>query len=385
MTILKSLSRLMIILTISVGANYTYAQTEARSMNVITTGVPFLNISPDARAGGMGDVGVASTPDVNSIFWNPAKYAFIESDAGLSTSYAPWLRNVADDMGLGTVSGFMKLDDRSAIGGSLRFFSLGNIQFTDERGENLGDFSPNELALDGCYSRQLSPHLSLAVAGRYIRSQLTGDNLPAEQQAVPASSYATDVALYYWKDLNLSDMDGRFSFGVNISNMGAKISYIESASTDEFKDFIPTNLRFGPSLTLDIDDYNSISFHFDVNKLLVPSPQLDKENAKYSEDVNVVTGIIQSFYDAPGGFNEELQEYNLAGGIEYWYDKMFAIRGGYFNEVAYKGDRKYFSLGTSLRYNVFNLDMSYLIPAGTTEHPLKGTVRFTLSFFFNDL
>ncbi len=389
MQTLKNLCKLLVVLALTLGVNVSFAQNEnPTGLNVITTGVPFLNISPDARGGGMGDVGVASSPDINSMFWNPAKYSFMESQAGISISYAPWLRQIADDMGLGTVSGFLKLDDRQVVAASLRYFTLGEINFTDNEGNPNGSFSPNEMALDACYSRQLSPSLSLAVSGRYIRSQLTGRAAgnTSDIEYSAASSYATDVAMFYTKGLNLPTMDGQFSFGVNISNIGAKISYVASAIDDQYKDFLPTNLRFGPSVKLDIDDYNSIAFNFDVNKLLVPSPQWeDTQEARDLEKVNVVTGIFQSFYDAPGGFNEELQEYNLAGGVEYWYDNVFAIRGGYYNEVAYKGNRKFFTMGAGLKYNVFNLDMSYLIPSGTSQHPLKSTIRFTLSFEFDNL
>jgi hypothetical protein len=284
--------------------------------NTITTAVPFLLIAPDARAGAMGDVGVASTPDANSMHWNPAKYAFMESKAGFSAAYSPWLRAIVSDINLAYVAGYYKIDDVQTIAASLLYFTLGDITFTDIQGSTIGNYRPNEFAISGTYSRKFSENWSGAVAARYIHSNLTQGVSVAGQATKPGQSVAADVSVYHQRELNWRDFDyAEFAFGVNISNIGAKISYSD-ATTDS--DFIPTNLRFGPRLTLDLDEYNRLSFTLDVNKLLVPTPPVyeldDSGNPVYDEnnnrvieagkdpDVNVVQGILQSWYDAPGGF-----------------------------------------------------------------------------------
>ena len=353
-------------------------------LNTITTGVPFLMISPDARGGAMGDVGVATEPDANSMFWNPAKYAFIEKENGLSIGYSPWLRELVDDIGLSNLVFYQRLDDQQVIGATLRYFSLGEIQFTDNNGDPLGTYQPNEFAIDGTYARKLSDKLSLAVAGRFIYSNLTLGQSAGGQDTRPGTSIAADIGLYYENDMDFGRTDGVFSFGVNISNIGAKISY----TTDVEQDFIPTNLRLGPAVKLELDSYNEISFGLDINKLLVPTPpeyaedDQDEIIAGMDNDVSVITGIFQSFYDAPGGFNEELREISFAFGTEYWYDDTFALRGGYFYEDPTKGNRKYFTMGAGLKYNVFALDFSYLIPTGQ-KSPLDNTLRFSLFFDFD--
>lgn len=354
-------------------------------LNTITTGVPFLMISPDARGGSLGDVGAATTPDANSMFWNPAKYAFVEKDMGLTIGYSPWLRQLVDDIGLSNLAFYRRLDKQQVIAFSLRYFSLGEIQFTNNEGQPTGNFSPNEFALDAAYSRKLSDNLSLAVAGRFIYSNLTGGRYADNAETNPGSSYAADIGLYYQNELDVGRTDGTFAFGVDISNIGAKISY---TPTDVEKDFIPTNLRLGPSVNLELDSYNEISFSLDMNKLLVPTPPIYVEGSNQTEiesgmdnDVSVITGIFQSFYDAPGGFNEELREISFAFGTEYWYDETFALRAGYFYEDPTKGNRNYFTMGAGLKYNVFALDFSYLIPTGQ-KSPLDNTLRFSLFFDF---
>ncbi|MEA3505075.1 MAG: type IX secretion system outer membrane channel protein PorV, partial [Bacteroidota bacterium] len=250
---------------------FASAGVKAQDMNVITTGVPFLMISPDARGGSMGDVGVASTPTINSMFWNPAKYAFIEGDMGVGISYSPWLRELVDDMGLSQVNFFTRLDDRQVVAASLRYFSLGDINFTGPDGEELGTYSPNQFAIDLAYSRKLTDKLSLAVTGKFIYSNLT---LGQGEGTRAGTSVAADVAMYYTTPLNLSSLDADFAFGVNISNIGSKISYTNNVD----KDFIPTNLRLGPSLNLKLDAYNEIAFNLDFNKLLVPTPPIMKDD-----------------------------------------------------------------------------------------------------------
>lgn len=371
--------------------NVAYSQDTPNYLgqtNTITTAVPFLLIAPDARSGAMGDVGVSSTPDASSMHWNPAKYAFIESKAGFSASYSPWLRAIVSDINLAYVAGYYRLDDKSTIAGSLLYFTLGDITFTDIQGSTIGNYRPNEFSIDGTYSRKFSDTWSGAVAARYINSNLTQGVTVAGQATKPGQSVAADIAVYHQRELNWRDFEyAEFAFGINISNIGTKISY--SDATTE-KDFIPTNLRFGPRLTLDLDDYNRLSFMIDVNKLLVPTPPIydstgntQPENiiAGMDPNVSVVEGMIQSWYDAPDGFEEEMREFYFATGVEYWYNKVFAVRGGFFYEDKLKGNRKYFTLGAGLKYNVFGLDFSYLIPL-EQQNPLENTLRFTLTFDF---
>lgn len=360
-----------------------------QELNTITTAVPFLMIAPDARSGAMGDAGVSSTPDAVSMHWNPAKYAFIEKDMGFSVSYSPWLRALVSDINLAYLAGYKRLDDRQTIAGSLLYFSLGDITFTDIQGEVIGNYKPNEFSIDLTYSRKLGPVWSGAVSLRYIYSNLTQGQYVAGAATHAGHSMATDVAFYYTKEINIKNMDNAWiNLGINISNIGAKISYSDDNTE---KDFIPTNLRFGPSLTIDFNEYNRFSFMIDVNKLLVPTPPIyDTVDGEWTivegmdPDVGVVKGMYQSFYDAPGGFNEEMREFSFAIGTEYWYDKQFAIRGGFFWEDKTKGNRKYFTLGAGLRYNVFGLDFSYLIPTDQ-KNPLENTLRFTLSLDFDAL
>nr|NQU88985.1 type IX secretion system outer membrane channel protein PorV [Bacteroidota bacterium] len=352
--------------------------------NTITTAVPFLLIAPDARGGSMGDAGVSATPDANSMHYNPAKYAFIESKVGFSAAYSPWLRALVNDINLAYVAGYYKLDDMQAVAASLRFFSLGDITFTDYAGYTIGNFRPNEFAIDGTYSRKFSETWSGAVAGRFIYSDLTLGQFVSGVETKAGTSAAADIAVYHQRELNWRNFEyAEFSFGAMISNIGTKISY--SDATTE-KDFIPTNLRFGPRLTMDLDNYNRLSFTLDINKLLVPTPpyydSLGKIVKGMDTDVSVVEGMIQSWYDAPDGFEEEMREFYFSTGVEYWYNKVFAIRGGFFYEDKYKGNRKYFTLGAGLKYNVFGLDFSYLIPL-EQQNPMENTLRFTLLFDFD--
>ncbi len=360
-----------------------------KQVNTITTAVPFLLIAPDARGGAMGDAGVATTPDAVSMHYNPAKYAFMESKTGFSAGYSPWMRALVNDINLAYVAGYYKLDDKQVVAASLRYFSLGDITFTDDAGNEIGNFRPNEFAIDGTYSRKFSKTWSGAVAGRFVFSDLTQGQSVQGVQTKPGTSVAADVAVYHQHELNWRNFEfAEFAFGANISNIGSKISY--SDATTE-KDFIPTNLRFGPRLTLDFDDYNRISFTFDIEKLLVPTPpEYDStgktlpENIIDGKDPNVspVEGMVQSWYDAPAGFPEEMREFYFATGVEYWYNKVFALRGGFFYEDATKGNRQYFTLGAGLKYNVFGLDFSYLIPLAQ-QNPMENTLRFTLLFDFD--
>ncbi|MFH1296398.1 MAG: type IX secretion system outer membrane channel protein PorV [Bacteroidota bacterium] len=370
--------------------NYTFGQDEQKP-NVITTAVPFLMIAPDARSGGMGDIGVSTTPDAYSLYWNPAKYAFVEKDFGAGIGYVPWLRGLVNDIGLASVSGYKRFGDKQAIALSLRFFSMGEVMFTNDVGQELGAVKPNEWAVDATYARKFTRTLSGAVAFRFIYSNLVPVDY-TKGDVRPGMSGAADVALYYHKELEIKGLSGAWiDFGFNISNIGAKISY-SSAST--LRDFIPTNLRIGPSFTMDIDDYNRLSFAIDLNKLLVPTPPIYSDSTApdgkriilkgMDPDVSVAQGMIQSFYDAPYGFKEELEEINVVIAAEYWYNKLFAIRAGYFWESKYKGERQFFTLGAGLRYNVFGLDFSYLIPV-KNNNPLQNTLQFTLLFNFDQV
>ncbi len=378
----------------------TYGQSElkqsALQLNTITTAVPFLLIAPDSRAGAMGDVGVASTPDANSIHWNVAKLAFVEKEMGISVSYSPWLRQLVPDINLSYVSGYKKLGDNNAIGASLRYFSLGDIKFTNDQGDPIGDFNPAEFAFDVGYSQKFGDRISGGLAVRYIYSNLTGGIDVGGSDTKAGTSFAVDIGAYYRNDeAELFGQDAILGLGLSVSNIGAKISY----TNDAIKDFIPINLRFGQSLTFVLDDHNSFSILTDINKLLVPTPPVyatdDSGNpiidpvteepvieSGKDPDVSIVSGIFQSFGDAPGGFSEELREYNISAGLEYWYNKQFAVRAGYFHEHATKGNRKYITVGAGLKLSVFSVDFSYLIST-TQQNPLANTVRFSLMFDFD--
>jgi hypothetical protein len=342
----------------------------------------------------MGDCGVASEADVYSMHFNPAKYTFLDSKMSFGLGYSPWLINLVPDMGLAYLAFATKLDKESAIGATLRYFNVGEITFTDNTGHSLGSYKPNEWALDVTYSRMLTEYLSGAVAGRFIYSNLT----QGQDETRPGWSVAADVAVYYKRPVEwFRDMDADFSWGVCINNIGSKVKYDEK-TTD--RDFIPTTLRFGPSLKMELDEYNTLAVMVDVTKLLVPTPPTcypgtDSIVFGMSDDVSVPVGIIHSFYDAPGyqydeygtlvgkgAFFEELCEYNIGIGAEYWYNNVFAVRAGYFNEAAMKGNRKYVTLGAALKYNVFGLDISYLVPVSGTigTNPLENTLRFNLTY-----
>ena len=356
------------------------------SKNYISTSVPILLIAPDARSGGMGDVGVASTPDAYSSHWNSAKYAFIEDDFGMGMSYVPWLRKLgAADMNLLNLTGFKRINDRSAVAASLTYFSLGSIEFTDIDGTSKGTYKPNEFGLDISYSMKLSENLSIGATGRYVRSDLTQGVDVGTSTTKAGNAIAADLGMYYQSETNMFDMPGELAAGLFISNLGSKISYSDD---DNEKDFLPANIRLGGRYTMDIDDYNSFSFMLDFNKLLVPTPPLyDEEGniiAGMDNNIGTMLGAIQSFYDSPNGFSEELQELQISAGVEYWYDKVFAVRGGYFFEHENKGGRQYLTLGGSVKYQTLVLDISYLIPTTTLQtSPLANTVRISLAMNFD--
>jgi hypothetical protein len=372
-------------------------------LNTITTAVPFLMIGPDSRSGALGDAGVALSPDANSLHWNPAKMAFSENEVEFSLSYAPWLRALVDDMNLAYLSGVKRINKRQAWGAALRYFSLGNITFTDETGTTIRDFQPAEFSLDVGYSQKLSDKFSGGIAGRFINSNLTGGTNVLGANSKPGRSVAVDISAFYSNPrTKFAGRDAAFNWGLNISNIGAKMSYSESAD----RDFIPTNLKLGSALTMKLDEYNSLTFTADANKLLVPtSPIYDQESgvnivSGYDPNVGVATAMMQSFYDAPGivNFNqdgtytveegsilrEEIREWNIGGGIEYLYNDVFAFRTGFFNEHYSKGARQFITLGAGIKYTVFTVDLSYLIST-RQQNPLANTLRFTLRLQFSDL
>jgi hypothetical protein len=381
---------------ITVKAQVNYDQLGGKDrLNTITTAVPFLMIAPDARGGGLGDAGVATSPDANSMHWNPAKYAFIDKKMGFSLSFSPWLRKLVNDIYLGYLAGYYKIDDRQTVAMTMRYFSLGEILFTDEIGNPLNYYSPYEFSIDGTYARKFSEKWSGGIAARFIYSNLTQGQYVGGAESSAGTSVAADISIYNVNPIEMGALDGVFAWGLNISNIGAKISY---SQTNIKKDFIPTNFRIGPSLQINIDEFNSMTFTLDINKLLVPTPPIyardtngqfvtdasgEKEILKgMNPDVSVVNGMMQSWYDAPNGFSEEMREFSFAVGVEYWYNKLFAIRGGFFYEDKTKGNRKFFTLGAGLKYNVFSLDFAYLIPL-EQQNPLENTLRFSLLFDFD--
>jgi hypothetical protein len=370
---------LVLFLSVLSGNTLLYSQ----ELNAIQTVVPFLTIAPDSRAGGMGDVGVATSPDVYSMHWNPAKFAFIDGESGVGVSYSPWLRNLVPDINIAYLTGYKRLDSKQVLSGSLIYSSLGLVPLTDEFGNPLRNINPNEFALDAGYSRLFTDNLSGGIAFRFIYSNLTSGFSAGGEDTKPGISFAADISGYYEKDISIMNKDGHLAFGLNFSNIGSKMSYSDAQTSD----FIPMNMRLGTSATVELDQFNKITASIDLNKLLVPtSPVYDTSGIVAGKDPNVgvPVAIFQSFIDAPGGFKEELHEITYSYGLEYWYNNQFAIRGGYFHENETKGNRKYFTAGAGFRLKIFTLDFSYLMPL-TQNHPLARTLRFSLAFDFNAL
>lgn len=360
---------------------------------VIITAVPFLNFAPDSRHSGMGDVGVATSPDANSAHWNAGKLAFIEDDMGFSLSYSPWLGRLVPDMSLNYLTGYKRIDNVSAFGLDLRYFNMGDIQLTDTRGNPLGDFSPRDIAIGGTYSRKLSDNLSLGISARFIHSNLSG-NLSSSggNESRPGVSIGTDVGVYHTSEIILSDKEANLSWGINLSNIGPKITY----NSAEDLDYLPTNLKFGSALQIPMDELNTITLALDLNKMLVPTPPLYEvdENGQLVLDPNtnepviaagkdpsrpLISGMFGSPFDAPDGFREEIQEIMVSFGAEYSYDDKFALRAGYFYENPKKGGRRYFTMGVGFKFNRLGFDFSYLVPQ-VQNHPLAETLRFTLLY-----
>jgi hypothetical protein len=378
-------------LSILAGAlNPALAQTNTNGqVNTITTAVPFLRISPDARSGAMGDVGIAISPDANAQYWNVAKLPFSKKKFGFSATYTPWLKDLVPDIWLGYVAGYAKFgqEQNQAISGSLRYFSLGDINFTDVNAEPLGTGKPREYSIDVGYSRRLSPNLSTGLSLRYIHSGLaTGISGLPNQEYKPGNAFSADLGVFYTKTKEIDEFrSNTFSLGAVLTNVGSKISYNSTR-----KDFIPINLGLGGAYTKSIDEYNKVTFALDVNKLLVPTP-IDTSTSGTPHYVipekSVVSGMLGSFNDAPGGFSEELREFQVSVGAEYWYQNQFAVRAGYFYEDKTKGDRKYLTVGLGVSLNVFTLNGSYLVPSGSgaNRNPLSNTFRFSLIFDFDKI
>ena len=396
---MKKMKKIALLLTLLVVSQYAKAQDR-----VITTGVPFLLIAADARSAGMADMGVATSADAFSQQYNPAKYAFSLDKQGFSVSYTPYLTSIANDISLGQLTYYNKINERSAFAGSFRYFGLGDIELreTGDPFESVRTVSPNEFALDGSYSLKLSERFSMAVGGRFIRSALRIPDATTEASA--ATTFAVDIAAYYQsEEIAYDDFNGRWRGGFNLQNLGPKISYDKDDLNDNF---LPANLRLGGGFDFIFDEYNKIGVTAEVTKLLVPTPKVGYDGATYSgEDVNGdgavdvddfnqareeyrttswTSGIFKSFGDAPDGFSEELKEFTWAMGAEYWYQDSFAIRAGYFNEHETKGARKFFTLGAGFKYNIVKIDVSYLFSASKVRNPLENTLRFSLTFNFGD-
>lgn len=363
----------------TLAAQNSSAQTSVNGQKIaITTAVPFLRISPDARSGAMGDVGIAISADANAQYWNVAKLPFAKKKYGGSVTYTPWLKDLVPDINLIYVSGYAKFgqDDNQAISGSLRYFSLGDINYTDVNANSIGTGMPREYSIDFGYSRRLSTYLSTGISLRYIHSQLqTGAAGSASTN--PGNAFAGDVGLYYSRTTEKNeDQSSTFSAGAVLSNLGSKISYNSTR-----RDFIPANLGLGVAYTYKADPYNKITIAADINKLLVPAPEQDTSGAYFYPDKSVVSGVFGSFGDPAG-----IKRVNASLGAEYWYQDQFAVRAGYYYEHKENGDRRYFTAGIGVRYTVFNLNVAYLIPSGSgiNRNPLSNTVRFSLAFDFDN-
>jgi hypothetical protein len=365
-------------------AAQTGTGTNGSGSNAIPTAVPFLNISPDSRSGAMGDAGVALSPDVNANYWNPSKLAFLDSAANsISLSYSPWLRHLVPDVSLSYVSFAHKLDSRNTIGASLRYFNLGSIQLVDANQNDQGTYRPSEFSFDASFARKFGNNFSLGLTMRYIHSNLSNQSFASgsSQQTKAGNAIAADVSMYHTNTYQQFGKDATFSYGLDITNIRSKFSYSDAGPSY----FLPTNLKLGIANTLNIDDFNQVTFAFDINKLLVPTPPIRDANGNiisgHDDNISVPAGIFGSFSDAPGGFSEEIKEISFSPGIEYVYDQQFAIRGGYFYENAAKGGRQYLTLGLGLKYDIYKFDFSYLA-ASQQSSPLANTLRFSLSVNF---
>ena len=350
--------------------------------NAITTAVPFLAISPDARSGALGDAGVAISPDANAAYWNPSKLAFLESNGGVSASYSPWLRQLLPDVNLAYVSYTRKLNERDAVAFSLRYFNLGTSQLYDANQVSLGTYQPVEFSMDASFARKFGEDFSLGLTVRYIQSNLSNGTI-AQGQGNNGYSIAADASLYVKKPTQQFGNDALFAYGIDVSNIGSKISYSNIGQ----KYFLPINLKIGAANTWYLDDINELTVTLDLNKLLVPTPPIRDNSgniiAGKDDNISVVSGIFGSFTDAPGGLKEELQEITYSPAFEYWYNKQFAVRAGYFYENPNKGNRQYLTLGSGIQYHDIDINFSYLV-ASQNKSPLANTLRFSLGYSFKE-
>jgi hypothetical protein len=388
------------------------ANQNSLQLNTITTALPFMAITPDSRAGGMGEAGTALSPSATSVYWNTAGLSFAEKNSEISLSYTPWLRQLTNDMHLSYLSGYYRVNKKHSIGGALRYFSLGEITFTDASGNVLRDDKPSEFELTGAYAFKLSDKFSIGVNGKFAYSNLTGGLTVAGVMTKPGKVGAADLSFAYYNDrIKLGKTSATYQFAATINNIGNKVAYSVLAK----RDFIPMNLKIGNAIVAKYDSYNSVTYSIDIQRLLVPTPafydKIDGENVMLSGksgDVGVINGMLQSFYDAPGvvatdengdyivngdgtyqivkgsKFKEELSEINIAGGIEWWYNETFAVRTGVFYESRNKGNRQYLNLGASLKYNMFGIDFSYLASLNGRQNPLSNTLRFTLRLYLGE-
>jgi hypothetical protein len=377
----KLTSKLIVLTTIAILPNLTSYAQSAEKINVVTSAVPFLRISPDARGGGMGEVGIATAPDANAAYWNLAKSVWNKSKGGVGFTYTPWLKDLGlNDVYMANLSGYYKLDDQQAISASLRYFSLGNIQFTDNLGNDLTSQKPREFAFDAGYSRKLNNKLSVGIAGRYINSNLAGGQQLNGVTYKAGTSVAADLSVFY----NNQNATGEgVSLGAVMSNLGTKISYTDNTQ----KDYIPANLGLGAAYTKVLDETSKLTFGLDLNKLLVPTPPAANDPAALTayRDKTVVASWFSSFGDAPDGMKEELREFQASLGAEYGYNDQFFFRAGYFYEGKTKGNRRYLTAGVGVKYNIFGLNFSYIAPTGNgiNRNPLSNTLRFSLTFDFD--
>lgn len=357
-------------------------------INTVVTAVPFLRIVSDARSGAMGDVGIGLSPDANAMHFNASKLAFATEDLGVSATYTPWLRALGlNDVYLAYLTGYSKIGEDQAVGFGLRYFSLGSIQFTDPNGQPLNTGRPNEFEISVAYARKLSERLSAGVTGKFIYSNLAAGQIVDGETIEPGVAGAADFSLTYIAPVELNNASSELTVGLALSNIGSKITYTNSLN----RDFLPANFGIGAGWKIDLDQYNSITIAADINKLLVPTPcqgldcDLNNDGIPDWKDESPVGAVFSSWTDAPEGFQEELREFIYSVGVEYWYDEQFAVRAGYFNEHRQKGNRKFFTVGLGLKYNIFGLNFSYLIPTTNQRNPLDNTLRFSLLFDFGEL
>lgn len=348
-----------------------FSQTDDNELNAITTAAPFLMITPDARAGGMGDVGVATSPDFNNQHHNPAKAAFNRTSLSVGVNFTPWMNKLVNDVYLGGISATGLIDEKSAWSGSFKYFTLGEINLTDYDGNEIGIEKPHELSLDGTYALKLNEGFAMGVTLRYIRSDFALKVQDSELKTV--NTFGVDISGYYESaEKNYGDFNGVIRGGFNISNIGPKVSYVDGGR----ENFLPTNLKLGAGFDFIFDDFNKVGLTLETNKLLVPTPNPENDD----QEIGFVEGMFSSFGDAPGGMKEEMKEFTWAAGVEYLYNDVFALRGGYFHESPIKGARQYFTLGAGFKFKATNIDISYLFNASDINNPLENTLRFSLGF-----